>query len=225
MATGGSSDIRQDTSYIQVVLLLMKTCPKVLRPLLKKEVSKYGQTLDSFLSSREQSMKTSPGGNMYHTILFPTPNNPINIKFWDVSLLHHILTNQCPNLPSNICAGLAIVKEIRNTTLHTGNVQAESQNSYENKKKIKSLINDVMVYLNDNDLIKQVQTEIKAIENGSFVDEISLYLIPFCRWQQIDSLTAEEMRELRKGLYLIFIFFSFLTSLKLQAVTFMAQQM
>lgn len=174
---------------------------KVLRKLLEDQVDLVGQSLDSFLASRKQTLQMNLTGKINSTVMFPLNNQPTDIECWDICLLVHVLTTSRTYLPFETIQNLKQLRVIRNIIAHTdGTTICETQ--FNNVwRKIATILGEVMSFINDTELKSDIEKDVKDIENGMFVQDVAGYLRIINQWHQMDFLMVEKLNEVGEGLY------------------------
>lgn len=197
MATGHFNEY---AAYTKLILRLMICGTKVFRRLLKTEISKFGQPLEVFLTTKKNRLLKSIVGKLNESSLFPLNGNPPDIESWDICLIVHILT-ECPYLPASFGSDLKRLREIRNNLVHSAGAKIEERLFTDYWIKIGDIIGQALTVINDNGFSKEIQEYVRGIENGLFVQDIAEYQRIIIRWFQLDSPLTEQLAELLNSKY------------------------
>lgn len=199
MATGGH--FNEHAAYSKVLLRLIMCGTKVIRRLLKDQVRQYQQTMDTFLGSRRWIILTDLVGKRNETVLFPLNNEPTNIEIWDICLLLYVLLKYCSKLPRHVIENLQKLKEIRNKIAHTAKATLNESMFNDLWKRIGDILEDAIKIINDNDFAKEIEKDVKGIDNGLCFQDVAEYQRAFHQWNSLDSHMVEKLDSFMYGMY------------------------
>lgn len=198
MATQG---FNENAAFSKLVLRMMVCGTRVLRILLKEQITLHGETVDSFLASRRQDILNKYFMKTNITIMFPLNSQPADIEIWDISLLAHVLSRTCSNLPPKVDKSLQRLKEVRNKIVHKESASVSKTIFEDLSNELESSIEGIATGISDTTIVDQIKDDIQDIEKGMFMQDVPEYQRIIFHWIQQDTLTNQAIENFQQGLY------------------------
>ena len=165
----------EEENLTRILQLLKKPCRKLMRSFFIQRVQETnpGTSIDGFLKKHETQIKGTHHGRYNRDKYFP-PSRQADLNKWDIVMFYH-MTRYCPSTNPAIYHRLKDIKRIRDTVSHLDDYRLPHNQYTFYRSQIKYYIDDVVSYINDPNLQKEIEEDVRRIDSPIAMEVIEAY--------------------------------------------------